>query len=58
MVETEPRLVEKKKDLEENLKKQNKKGTIATVQGNEAEETVHVIQSPKKRPGKGKGRQG
>ena len=30
------------------LKKQNKKGTVAIVQGNEAEETVQVIQSQRK----------
>ena len=45
MVETWPRLVERRRDLEENLKKQNKKGTVAMVQGNEAEEIVQVVQS-------------
>ena len=43
MVETGPRLVERRRDLEENLKKQNRKGTIATVQGNEVEEIVQVV---------------
>ena len=40
MVETGPRLVERRRDLEENSKKQNEKGTVAIVQGNKAEEII------------------
>ena len=40
------------------FKKQNKKGTVATVQGNKAQETVQLIQSQQKKQGKSKGRQG
>ena len=39
MVEIGQRLVEKRRDPEENLKSK-KKGTVAMVQGNEAEETI------------------
>ena len=38
-----------KKGCGGKLKKQNRKGTVAMVQGNEAEEIVQVVQSQQKK---------